>query len=347
MPAEKYLRRCFQLALNAIGSVAPNPMVGAVIVYEDSILGEGFHEKFGEAHAEVNAINNAIESGFENLLSKSTIYVNLEPCTHFGKTPPCTDLIIKHNFKKVVISTIDPFDQVSGKGVAKLKSAGIEVSTGILEEEGNEVNKRFFTFQKKKRPFIILKYAQSADGFISPFNSTSESRKISNELSTKLVHQWRSEESAILIGTTTALIDNPELTVRKHSGKNPIRMVIDKNLKLPLTNLAFNNAAKTIIFNDSKNESIDNLQYVKFDFSKSLPEQINQFSYENNIQSILIEGGTKIHQQFIDQDLWDEFRTITSNKILNEGVKASSFNGLLVSEFNLASDQIKIYKSNL
>jgi diaminohydroxyphosphoribosylaminopyrimidine deaminase/5-amino-6-(5-phosphoribosylamino)uracil reductase len=346
MPEKKYLNRCFQLALNGIGNVAPNPMVGAVIVYEDRIIGEGFHKQYGAAHAEVNAISNAIENGFENLLSESTIYVNLEPCSHFGKTPPCSDLIIQHRFKKVVISNRDPFPEVSGNGIRKILSAGIDVTTFISEDEGQQINKRFFTFYQKNRPYTILKFAQSIDGFISPENPTAENRKISNDLSNKLVHQWRSEESAILVGTTTASIDNPALTVRNYSGKNPIRMVIDKGCKLPLTNSIFNKEAPTLIFNDKKDEVRDNLEFIKIDFTKDIISQINRIAFEKKILSVLVEGGSNIHQQYIDLSLWDEIRTITAPLHLKSGTKSATFNGKVVDLYNLGTDQIKIFKPN-
>ncbi|MBK9412781.1 MAG: bifunctional diaminohydroxyphosphoribosylaminopyrimidine deaminase/5-amino-6-(5-phosphoribosylamino)uracil reductase RibD [Bacteroidetes bacterium] len=346
MTEKKYLHRCFQLALNGIGNVAPNPMVGAVIVYEDAIIGEGFHQKYGQAHAEVNAISNAIENGFENLLSKSTIYVNLEPCSHYGKTPPCCDLIIKHRFKKVVISNQDPFPEVAGNGIRKMMEAGIDVATSVLELEGRVVNKRFFTFYEKKRPYIILKFAQSTDGFIAPENPDPENRKISNELSNKLVHQWRSEESAILVGTRTASIDNPALTVRNYSGKNPVRMVIDKECKLPLTNSIFNNEAQTLIFNDKKNQVLENLEFIKIDFNIEILNQINQIAFDKKILSILVEGGSKIHQQYIDMSLWDEIRTITAPLELISGTKSASFTGNLKDKFHLGKDLIKIFTPN-
>lgn len=346
MPEKKYLQRCFQLAVNGLGHVAPNPMVGAVIVYEGAIIGEGFHKKFGEAHAEVNAIRNAIENGFENLLSESTIYVNLEPCSHYGKTPPCSDLIIHYHFKKVVISNMDPFPEVAGNGIRKIREAGIDVVTSILEEEGREINKRFFTFYQKHRPYIILKFAQSKDGFIARENPTPENRMISNELSNKLVHQWRSEESAILIGTSTAKIDNPSLTVRNFTGKNPIRMVIDKNCKLPLSNSVFDQEAPTLIFNDQKNEIADNLEFIKIDFSKEILNQINNIAFEKKILSILVEGGSHIHQQYIEHQLWDEFRTITAPIEFGNGTKSAAFTGKLKEEFNLGSDVIRIFKAD-
>ncbi len=343
MPDRLFMQRCFDLALRGIGNVAPNPMVGAIIVCQDKILGEGFHKQFGQSHAEVNAINNAIENGFGNLLEQSTIYVNLEPCSHFGKTPPCCDLIIKHNFKKVVISNVDPNPIVAGKGIAKIIAAGIEVTAGILENEGEKLNQRFFTFHRKKRPYIILKYAQTKNGFISLENPNSETRKISNELSNKLVHQWRSEESGIMVGTNTAMIDNPSLTVRHFKGKNPIRLVIDKDCKIPLSFIIFNSEAPTLVFNSLKNEMNDHIEYCKIDFSKEILAQILEICYLKNIQSIFVEGGQNLHQQFIDLKFWDEIRVITADFEFQSGTKAAQFTGNLIDEFQLANDIIRIF----
>ncbi|MBK7430058.1 MAG: bifunctional diaminohydroxyphosphoribosylaminopyrimidine deaminase/5-amino-6-(5-phosphoribosylamino)uracil reductase RibD [Bacteroidetes bacterium] len=341
---ELYMNRCFELAIKGIGSVAPNPMVGAVIVHNNVIIGEGYHQKFGQAHAEVNAVRNAIDNGYESFLADSTIYVNLEPCSHFGKTPPCADLLIECQFKKVVVSNYDPFPEVSGNGIKKIREAGIDVATGILESEGREINKRFFKFHEKKRPYTILKYAQSSDGFIAPPDSTPENRKISNELSNKLVHQWRSEEQAILVGTNTALIDNPLLTVRNFVGKNPIRMVIDQDCILPKTNLIFNDEAKTFIFNQKKNENQGNNEFIQIDFSNEILNQINGILYERQISSVLVEGGSNLHQQYINLNLWDEFRVITAPIQLGNGIRASDFEGMLIDESKLGSDTIKCYK---
>ena len=241
---QKYINRCIQLAKNGLGTTYPNPMVGSVIVYNDEIIGEGWHQKAGESHAEVNAINSVKD---KSLLSKSTIYVSLEPCSHFGKTPPCCDLIIKNNIPNVVIGTVDPFAKVAGNGIKKLLEAGKNVTIGILEDECNDLNKRFFTFHTKKRPYIILKWAESADGFIAP---SSKDKKepvwITNEISRQLVHKWRSEEQAILVGTQTVLDDNPSLTTRDWFGKNPIRIVLDQNNKISKENHIFDSQAKTL-----------------------------------------------------------------------------------------------------
>lgn len=344
MSHELYLHRCLELAIKGLGLVAPNPMVGAVIVCDDKVIGEGYHQQFGEAHAEVNAVNNAIENGFGNLFPHSIIYVNLEPCSHHGKTPPCCDLLIKHNFKKVVISNVDPFPIVSGSGIKKIRDSGIEVEIGALEKEGRELNKRFFIFHEKKRPYIILKFAQSKDGYIAPLHLTSENRKISNDLSNKLVHQWRSEESAILVGTTTARIDNPSLTVRLFKGKNPVRLVVDKELALPSSNTIFNDEAFTLIFNSLRNEVKGTNEWLKIDFNTSILNQVTHILYERNLQSVLVEGGANLHQQFVNANLWDEIRVITAPFDLHNGTKACSFVGTLTEQFWLEGDVVRMYR---
>lgn len=316
---EQYMSRCIQLAGMGAGNVAPNPMVGAVLVYEDRIIGEGYHKKYGEAHAEVNCINS-VEEKDKSLIEKSTIYVSLEPCSHYGKTPPCADLIIKNNIPKVIIGTKDIYKEVAGAGIEKLKNAGIEVVTGVLENECIDLNKRFFTFHQKQRPYIILKWAQSANGKIGSNNG--ERIFISNDYSNLLVHKWRSEETAILVGTNTALKDNPSLTTRLWKGKNPVRIVIDKNLKLPHELKIFSKAANTIIFNSLKNTIEETVEYIKLENKNFLEEMLSAL-YKLNIQSVLVEGGAKTLQSFIDAGLWDETRVITNEEmIIESGIDA-------------------------
>ena len=262
---EFFMQRCIELASKAMGCASPNPMVGSVIVYNNKIIGEGYHEKYGSHHAEVNAINSVKD---KSLLSKSTLYVNLEPCAHFGKTPPCSDLIIQNKIPEVVIGCVDTFSEVSGKGIERMRSVGIDVKVGVLENESRELNKRFFTFHEKKRPYIILKWAESKDGFIAPKNQTKPFWMTSSE-SKKLAHKWRAEEDAILIGRITAEKDNPSLTVREVEGSNPIRIVIDKDLKLSADFNLFNNDAKTIIFNQLKSEENNSNNYIKINFTSS------------------------------------------------------------------------------
>jgi diaminohydroxyphosphoribosylaminopyrimidine deaminase / 5-amino-6-(5-phosphoribosylamino)uracil reductase len=310
---EEYMTRCLQLAELGMGNVAPNPMVGAVLVYEAKIIGEGYHQKYSEAHAEVNCINSVNRSDKE-LIDKSTLYVSLEPCSHFGKTPPCSDLIIQNKIKKVVIGCEDIYKEVSGKGISKLQNAGVEVITGILEKECVDVNKRFFTFHQKFRPYIILKWAQTANAKIG---APDKRILISNEYTNHLVHKWRSEEAAILAGTNTALQDDPLLTTRLWKGKNPVRIVIDKELKLPPSLKIFNTDAMTLIYNLVKNSTEENVVYIKLE-NENFVEQMLQSLFEMNIQSIMIEGGGKTLQSFIDEGLWDEARVITNEKLIIE-----------------------------
>ncbi len=308
------MARCLQLSKTGSGNVAPNPMVGAVLVYENKIIGEGYHQKYGQAHAEVNCINDVAEEN-RALINQSTLYVSLEPCSHFGKTPPCTNLIIEKKIPKVIIGCKDIFKEVSGRGIQKLKDAGIEVITGVLENECVELNKRFFTFHEKFRPYIILKWAQSMNGKIG---ATGKERVlITNDYSSRLVHKWRSEEAAILIGTNTALKDDPLLTARLCHGKNPLRIIIDKELRLPSTLKVFNGETKTIVYNHLKNSNEETLVHIKLE-KENFIDGLIQSLFEMNIQSILVEGGSKTIQSFIDNDLWDEARVITNEELIIE-----------------------------
>ena len=334
---EFFMQRCIELASKAMGCASPNPMVGSVIVYNNKIIGEGYHEKYGSHHAEVNAINSVKD---KSLLSKSTLYVNLEPCAHFGKTPPCSDLIIQNKIPEVVIGCVDTFSEVSGKGIERMRSVGIDVKVGVLENESRELNKRFFTFHEKKRPYIILKWAESKDGFIAPKNQTKPFWMTSSE-SKKLAHKWRAEEDAILVGRITAEKDNPSLTVREVEGSNPIRIIIDKDLKLSADFNLFNNDAKTIVFNQLKSEENNSNNYIKINFN-NLTKNILQELHKQNIQSIIIEGGTITLQSFIDKNLWDEARIFTTKKTLTEGVKPPTIEGEIISEDETGGDRFKI-----
>ena len=335
------MRRCLELASKGLENVSPNPMVGSVIVHENKIIGEGYHKEFGKEHAEVNAIASVKN---KSLLKYSTLYVNLEPCAHFGKTPPCSNLIIEHKIPKVVIGCVDTFSDVNGKGIIKMEKAGIEVNVGILEKESQELNKRFFTFHEKKRPYLILKWAESKDGFIAPKDQTTPLWMTSYE-SKKLVHQFRSEEDAILVGRVTAEKDNPSLTVRELDGENPVRIVIDKDMKLSIKLNLFNNEAKTIIFNTQKTKIIDSNYYVKIEHKNLINNVLNEL-YKQNIQSLIIEGGTKTLQSFIDENLWDEARIFTANKMLVEGVKSPNIEGEIIYETILNEDQFEIIKND-
>ncbi|MFD1162477.1 MULTISPECIES: bifunctional diaminohydroxyphosphoribosylaminopyrimidine deaminase/5-amino-6-(5-phosphoribosylamino)uracil reductase RibD [Hwangdonia] len=327
---ETYIKRCLQIAVNGLGFTRPNPMVGAVIVYNNSIIGEGYTSKYGGNHAEVNAINAVAD---KSLLKKATLYVTLEPCSHFGKTPPCSDLIIKHQIPNVVIGCVDDNEKVAGKGIEKLKNAGCNVTVGILENECKNHHKRFFTFHNKKRPYIILKWAETADGFIAP--KTKNEQKpvwITNAISRQLVHKWRAEEQAILVGTNTVIQDNPSLTTRDWKGQNPIRVVIDRDNKLSNECAVFNDDAETIVIDKST-----------IDFTKNIAKQICTLLYKKNINSIIIEGGAKTLQTFINENLWDEARVFTGSALFTEGVKAPQFNGKVISEEKITTDNLKIY----
>lgn len=334
-----YMQRALQLARLGAGSVSPNPMVGCVIVYDGKIIGEGWHRKYGEGHAEVNAINSVED---KSLLSESEVYVTLEPCSHYGKTPPCADLLIKHKVKKVIVCNHDPNPLVAGKGIEKLRQAGIEVEMGILEAKGRKVNKRFFTFIEKKRPYIILKWAESADGFIAKINY--EAVQISNLLSRRFVHKIRAEEDAIMVGTNTAQYDNPKLDTRFWTGKNAIRIVIDKDLSLPKNLNIFDNSQETICYNLLENKALNNNIWVKFEENHSFEKFIIQDLYQRKIQSVIIEGGTILLQSFINSGLWDEAIVLKSKKILGEGINAPKLNKTEHSREDLAGDSVIYYK---
>ncbi len=338
------MQRCLQLATLGTGNVAPNPMVGAVLVYKGVIIGEGYHEKFGEPHAEVNCINSVIEEN-RKFIKSSRLFVSLEPCAHFGKTPPCSQLIIKENIPEVIIGCRDSYKEVAGKGIIQLEQAGIRVTTPFLENECRETNKRFFTFHEMKRPYIILKWAKSLDGKIAADGDVRT--LITNDFTNKLVHRWRREEAAILVGTNTALEDNPKLTSRLWTGKNPIRIVIDKELRLPAGLNVFNAEAPTIIFNTIKNLRKDNIEWIKISHENLIVQMLNQL-YQRNIQSILIEGGAITIQHFIDSGLWDESRVITNTKMLiDKGVPAPEVtNFILEKQETIEKDLVSYYKNN-
>ena len=338
---EYFMQRCLDLAQKGVGLVSPNPMVGCVIVYEGEIIGEGFHQKYGEGHAEVNAIASVKD---KSLLNKSTLYVNLEPCAHFGKTPPCTNLIIKHKILKVVIGCVDSFSEVSDKGIERLTNEGIEVIVGILEKESRTLNKRFFTFHEKNRPYIILKWAESKDGFIAP-NNQNKPFWMTSSASKKLVHKWRAEEAAILVGRATAEKDNPSLTVRKVSGTNPTRIVIDKELKLSSDLNLFDGDAKTLIFNAIKSEEINSNIFIKTNFNNLVLNILKEL-HKQSIQSIIIEGGRTTLQSFIDAKLWDEAKIFTTNKELNDGVKSPNIEGEMLFKTVIEGDKLEIIKND-
>jgi len=324
------MNRCLEIAGNGLGTTRPNPMVGCVITHNNIIVGEGFTSQYGGDHAEVNAINSIRDF---SLVKEATLYVTLEPCSHHGKTPPCTDLIIDKGFKTVVIGCEDPNPKVSGNGIKKLKQAGCEVLVGVLSKECKNHHKRFFTYQKKKRPYVILKWAQSKNGFIAP-DEQPESKPvwISSKTSRQLVHKWRAEEQAILIGTHTVNKDDPSLTVRDWTGSNPLRIVIDRFNTLKKSFKVFNDDAHTLVLSEQN-----------VDFSNSVSQQICDLLYDMKINSLLIEGGAATHQAFIDEDLWDEARVFTSAMEIESGITAAHINQPSVTGSQISTDELKIY----
>jgi diaminohydroxyphosphoribosylaminopyrimidine deaminase/5-amino-6-(5-phosphoribosylamino)uracil reductase len=336
---EHFMKRAFELASRGQGYVSPNPMVGCVIVYDDTIIGEGWHQKYGEAHAEVNAVEAVVD---KEMLKESTVYVNLEPCSHFGKTPPCADMLISHSVKKVVVSNLDSNPLVAGEGIKKLRSSGIEVITGILETEGHYLNRRFFTSIHDARPYVILKWAETADGFIARENY--ESKWISNDFSRQLVHKWRSEEDAILVGTRTASHDNPTLNVRNWTGRNPVRIVIDRFLRLSNKLHLFDGKQKTICYNVMRHEEHENLLLVRIGEEGFISNLLQDLS-KQKIQSVIIEGGSQIINSFIDLNLWDEARVFVSPISFEKGIAAPAMHGNLVSEEFVGNDVLRFYSN--
>ena len=325
---QNYLQRCIDLARLGAGSVSPNPMVGSVIVCDDKIIGEGYHRVYGQAHAEVNAINQVFEThdNAKELLRRSTIYANLEPCSHFGKTPPCADLIISNEIPRAVIGCRDPFDQINGKGIEKLRNAGIDVVEGIMTEQCIDLNKRFFTRIQKQRPYIILKWAQTSDGYFAPADRSQ--KWISSQNAKQLVHRWRTEEDAVLVGKNTALSDNPRLNSREWPGRDPIRIVIDRRLELPENLNVFDQSQDTIIFNEKKTDLVDKIKYLELeDFDNLLPQLIAYQLYLMDIQSLIVEGGAETLNLFIKAGLWDEARVFTGPQNWNSGISAPKLFG--------------------
>lgn len=342
---EKYMKRCIQLAKNAEGLAYPNPMVGSVIVHENKIIGEGWHKKAGEAHAEVNAIASVKD---KSLLTRATIYVSLEPCSHFGKTPPCSDLIIQHKIPNVVIGIQDPFSKVSGRGIQKLQQAGCHITLGVLEDACYELNKRFFTFHTKKRPFIILKWAQSDDGFLAPLQQ--EKRKpvwLSNSYSKQLVHRQRSIEQAILVGTNTAIKDNPALTTRDWFGNTPLRVIVDKENKIPTESYIFDGEHNTLIFTNTPKINQHNISYIKVENNTNLSTQICNHLHTIGVQSIIIEGGKKTLEYFIENNLWDEAYVYKTNNIyLKHGIFAPVLKKTAYSCKQIKNNTLSLFKND-
>jgi diaminohydroxyphosphoribosylaminopyrimidine deaminase / 5-amino-6-(5-phosphoribosylamino)uracil reductase len=336
----RFMNRAIELARNGIGLVSPNPMVGCVICKDNIIIGEGWHRKFGEKHAEVNAIESVKNQEF---LKSADMYVTLEPCSHFGKTPPCSDFIISKEVKRIFVSMIDPNPIVSGNGISKLKNSGIEVSTGLAAAASSELNKRYITAIIRKRPYIILKWAQTMDGFIASENY--ESKWISNELSRQMAHQWRANEDAVLVGFRTAKYDNPYLNVRNWVGRNPIRIIFDKKAELNPGLHVFDKSQKTIIYNLVKEEHHPNLEFIKIDETGFVKESLSHL-VNYGIHSVIIEGGSSTHGEFIRSGLWDEARIFVSPLIFNRGIRATQLtNSELIDEKKSGSDFLFIYRN--
>lgn len=346
---EKFMQRSIQIAKNGLGTTAPNPMVGAVITHDNIIIGEGYTSPYGGPHAEVNAINSVNE---KSLLTKATLYVTLEPCSHFGKTPPCADLIIENNIPRVVIGLKDPHQKVAGKGIKKLKDAGCDVTVGVLETVCAEHHKRFLTYHIQKRPYIILKWAETADGFIAPTSTMRKSNPepywITGNVARQLVHKWRSEEQAILVGTQTVLEDNPKLNVRQWTGKSPIRIILDRRLNIPEDAHVLNGKHRTIVFTSTTNnvQHKKNVEYIGIDFNNSNVKELCSALYDLNIQSVIIEGGAKTLQHFIDAKLWDEARIFKGPSNFTKGIKAPAINGVLAYSKQVGNDTLTVLRND-
>jgi len=340
---EFYMQRCLQLATLGAGNVAPNPMVGAVLVHEGRIIGEGYHRQYGYAHAEVNCVRS-VKPEDQHLIPASTIYVSLEPCAHYGKTPPCAELIVAQKIKEVVIGCVDTFSQVSGKGIAILKDAGISVRTGILEAACRQLNDRFFTFHEQQRPYIILKWAQNADGFMAAADGSPV--RISNHLTDRLVHRWRSEEPGILVGAGTAVADNPRLNNRLWTGKDPVRIVIDPALKTPRSHHLYSDGIPTLFFTAATANQEGAVEFITTDFTQPLLPQLMHQLHKKRILSVLVEGGPFTLQQFIASGLWDEARVIVGNNAAAAGLTAPTLpNALLTATTVLEGDKILYYRN--
>ncbi|HUQ66466.1 MAG TPA: bifunctional diaminohydroxyphosphoribosylaminopyrimidine deaminase/5-amino-6-(5-phosphoribosylamino)uracil reductase RibD [Flavitalea sp.] len=333
---ESYMHRCIELARLASGNVAPNPMVGAVLVHQNKIIGEGFHKVYGGPHAEVNCIDS-VPGKDKNLISDSQLYVSLEPCAHFGKTPPCADLIIRHNITNVFVGCRDPFIEVNGKGIEKLIASGVNVTSGILEKECKALNKRFFTFHTQHRPYIILKWAQTADLKIG--NTGNNRLMITNDYTNRIVHKWRSEEAAIMAGTNTVMQDDPQLTNRLWNGNHPVRVIIDLDLRLPSSLKVFDGSVKTIIFNTLKHDEQDHITFYQVTRDVNLVHQMLNGLYQMKVLSVMIEGGARLIQSFIDEGCWDEARVITNPTLISQGPAISS---PILNESKIQSEELKV-----
>lgn len=346
MTHEFYMQRCLDLAENGMRAAMPNPSVGAVLVHKGRIIGEGHTSPYGGPHGEVNCINSVVDAD-RKLIPESTLYVSLEPCSHYGKTPPCCDLIITQQIKKIVVGTTDPHEKVAGNGIRKLREAGREVIVGVLEKECRESNRRFFTFHEKKRPYIILKWAESSDGFLSPeIRNEKQPVWITNAYSRQLVHKWRSEEAAILVGTKTVLDDNPRLDVRSWSGPNPVRIVLDSKGKINSTYSVKDQKINTIVLTEQTDfTNLENLLYEQTDFGSRLPEHITEVLYRHYLLSVIIEGGSQTLKSFIDAGLWDEARIFKGTAVFGRGVVSPEIAGTVIAKQQILNDELLILRN--
>lgn len=341
MEANLYIQRCLQLAQHGKGYTTPNPMVGAMLVHNGRIIGEGWHKIYGQAHAEVNCLASVKEDDL-HLVPESTMYVSLEPCAHTGKTPPCANRLVAERVKKVVICNVDPFAQVSGRGIQILKDAGIEVETGVLDSEGLWVNRRFFCFHTQQRPYIILKWAQTTDGFMAPLDRSRFA--ITNSHTQQLVHKWRTEEAAILVGSTTALNDNPQLTSRLWSGQQPLRVVLAGKHQLPAGHHLLNDVAPTLIINEEKDEAVGNVQYVRVVRGDDQLKDILGILHQRKVLSVIVEGGPATLNRFIAEGLWDEARILTGATQLQQGIEAPTLpNSNFAFSAHIDTDQLQVF----
>ncbi len=336
---EYFMRRCLQLARLGEGRTAPNPLVGCVLVRNGQIIGEGFHHGFGQPHAEAAAIRSVQD---KSLLPDATLYVNLEPCAHHGKTPPCTDLILSHHIPEVHIGCRDPFEAVNGRGMEKLAAGGVRVVTPVLEKECREVNKRFLTFHERKRPYILLKWARSLDGFMG---LPAKRAAISDSVSNHWVHQIRSEESAIMTGTETVLTDNPQLTVRRWFGRNPVRVIPDRNLRIPPAMQVFSGEPPVLVFNEKRRGEEENVEYIKINFQEDMLQQLLDELHGRKILSLMVEGGSRLLQSFLNENCWDEAIEITGNLHLKLGIRAPVMQADPVCSFSLGNDRVHLYRN--
>lgn len=336
-----YMRRALELATRGLGGASPNPMVGAVLVHEGRVIGEGWHKEYGTSHAEVNCLNSVAEAD-KHLIPESTMYVNLEPCAHYGKTPPCALRLVQEKVKAVIIANEDPFAEVDGKGIEILKAHHIHTETDVLNKQGLWLNRRFFCFHQNKRPYIILKWAQTGEGYFAPLDRSRY--QITNEHSRQLLHKWRTEESAILVGYQTALYDNPELTARLYTGRQPLRIVFDKTLQLPVTHNVFNGSAPTWIINDRMDKQEGNILFIKISFNDNPLRQILEKLHAANILSLVVEGGAVLLDSFIIEGLWDEARVFTGQAAMSEGVRAPLLTDFKKAfESQLSGDTLNVY----